>query len=94
MRPLVDVTGLVSRITIAPDVEPIEIEWMIGTAFARNARIEAGEVRVEARDGRVTLRGTVRSWAEREEAEHAAWRAPGTRQVNDLLDIAAHKPGR
>ncbi len=94
VRPLMGVTGLVSRITVSPDVEPVAIERMIAAAFERNARIDAGSVRVEAKDGRVTLRGTVGSWAEREEAEHAAWSAPGTREVNDLLEIGARRAAR
>ncbi len=92
VRPLMGVTGLVSRITVAPDVEPIDIGRMIGAAFARNARIDAGKVRVDARDGRVMLHGTVGSWAEREEAAEVAWSAPGVKEVIDLLGVDALTP--
>jgi len=94
VRPLRGVTGLVSRITVAPDVEPTAVQKMIGAAFERNVRVDARNVRVTARGGRVTLRGTVRSWTEKEEAEEVAWSAPGVRDVVDLLEVDPLAPSR
>ena len=37
---------------------------------------------------KVTPTGTVRSWAEREEAEDAAWAAVGVRDVENELAVA------
>ena len=56
-------------------------------AFKRSAEIDARRVHVAAQDGKVILTGNVRSWAERQEAERAAWAAPGVDQVDDRLNI-------
>jgi osmotically-inducible protein OsmY len=43
---------------------------------------------VETTNGVVTLKGKVRSYAERAEVERAAWSAPGVTQVNDLTTVS------
>ena len=44
-------------------------------------------ITVEAEGNKVVLRGKVRSWAEREEAERVAWLAPGVTRVDNRINI-------
>ena len=60
----------------------------IEDAFKRIAEIDAEHIEVEATGGTVTLRGNVRSWVERGEAERVAWAAPGVTNVKDLITIS------
>jgi osmotically-inducible protein OsmY len=50
--------------------------------------LDAMKISVEAVGGKVVLTGTVRSWAEREEAELAAWRAPGVTEVQNRIVVS------
>jgi osmotically-inducible protein OsmY len=59
----------------------------IEDAFRRSAELDASRISVEANGSEVILRGTVKSWAERQEAERAAWAAPGVTRVDDRITI-------
>lgn len=87
LRDLMGVKGVTNNISLKPVAQSVDVRAKIVDAFRRSAEIDARRVNVTASDGKVILSGNVRSWAERQEAEHAAWAAPGVSQVDDRLTI-------
>jgi osmotically-inducible protein OsmY len=89
VRFLPGVRGVSNLITVEPPVEPRNIKQEIKKTFERQAMIDARNVIVEVQGDEVILTGTVHSWIERQEAEKAAWRAPGVRSVKNYITVSA-----
>jgi osmotically-inducible protein OsmY len=73
---------------IGPPPDAGDVQDDIKRAFKRNAKLDAKDLSVETSDHTVTVSGTVRSWAEHDEAIDAAWAAPGVRDVKDRIAVA------
>ena len=87
VRSLRGIRGVFNNITLKTPVRTIEVSHLIEEALKRNAELDARRINVAASDGTVLLTGHVRSWAERREAERAAWAAPGVKAVDDRLTV-------
>lgn len=85
---LIGVKGVTNRIVVAPHVKSRDVKSEIKAALHRYAELESRNIEVDSTDSTVTLRGQVRSWAERKEAETAAWMAPGVTQVKNEIIVS------
>jgi len=83
---VVSVDNAIELVPPAPSAE--DLEHSIKKAMERNAKLDADSVSVESSNGTVTVRGTVSSWADHDEAVSAAWAAPGVTRVKDHILVA------
>jgi osmotically-inducible protein OsmY len=88
VRRITGVKAVSNFITVKPRVTPTELKKKIEDALVRNAATDAERIQIEVQGSEVILKGTVRSWAERQEAERVAWSAPGVTQVENRITVA------
>jgi osmotically-inducible protein OsmY len=89
VRRIKGVKGVSNLIQLKPRARPDEIKKKIEEAFKRSAEVDANRIMVETNGSEVVLKGTVRSWVEREEAERVAWSAPGVTKVSDQIIVTS-----
>lgn len=88
VRYLAGVIGVTNNLRVTSHASASDVKDKIKAALRRSAEIDAKTITVDTLDGKVILHGTVRSWAEREEAQRAAWAAPGVTAVTNDIAIA------
>jgi osmotically-inducible protein OsmY len=87
VRRLTGVKGVTNLIVVKPRVTPSDLKQKIEQALIRSAETDAQRITVEVQGSKVILKGTIRSWAEREEAERTAWLAPGVTAVENRITL-------
>ncbi|HEX5597335.1 MAG TPA: BON domain-containing protein [Micromonosporaceae bacterium] len=86
---LAGVLGVSNGITVRPPEQPVagDLKELIETALVRSAETDADRIDIEVRGDRIVLRGNVRSWIERQEAERVTWSAPGVLEVENQITV-------
>jgi len=88
MQSMSGVTGVSNQIALKPVLSATGVDASIRAAFERSALLDASKIQVETSGSLVTLRGKVRNYSERDEAERIAWAAPGAYEVDNQISVS------
>ena len=79
-----------NMITLTARPSAVDTEERIKNALARNAQLDAKTIDARVSGNKVTLTGTVRSWAEKQQAGNAAWASPHVTDVDNRIVVRAY----
>ncbi|MCU1253066.1 MAG: Transport-associated protein [Edaphobacter sp.] len=88
VRQLWGVKGVSNLIAVKPSASPTDLKKKIEDALVRSAEVDASNITVEVQGSKAILKGKVRSWAEKQEAERTAWLAPGITSVDNQIKVS------
>lgn len=88
---LSSVKDVVNQIKLKDKLTPQDLKKKIRDAFHRSATIDANKINVEVTEQKAILKGEVRSFSEKEDAEDAAWAAPGILNVDNRIDVVEER---
>jgi osmotically-inducible protein OsmY len=88
VRRLWGVKGVSNLVALKPLASPTDLKKKIEDALVRTAEVEANNITVEVQGSKAVLKGKVRSWAEKQEAERTAWLAPGITSVDNQIKVS------
>jgi osmotically-inducible protein OsmY len=81
------VCNITNNIRVKNKIMAEDVKQKIARSFQRHATLDSEKIKVAIFNDRVTLRGTVRSFAEKKDAERAVWSYPGVIGVDNYLEI-------
>jgi osmotically-inducible protein OsmY len=84
---LLGVRNVINLINVKPKLTSFDVRAKITQALQRTATVDAERVSIQVEGTKVTLDGKVRSFAEKEDIEDAAWCAPGVIRVESHLEL-------
>ncbi len=90
VRYLSGVKGITNLISVQPNAQPVDVKTRIEREFQRRAQLETANIETLVQGSTVVLQGNVTTWHAREEAEAAAWSAPGVREVVNELHVRTY----
>lgn len=85
LKYMVGIKGITNNVIVKPTIRVSEIKSKIQSALTRNAQLDANQITVSAVDSTIILGGYVRSLAEKDQAEKAAWSAPGVSKIENNI---------
>lgn len=88
VRRLWGVKSVSNLIIVKPLASPTELKKKIEDALVRSAAVDANNITVEVQGTKATLKGKVRSWAEKQEAERTTWLAPGITSIDNQIKVS------